>query len=76
MSIDELAEKLRTMREAAPLGRKSAMVHLFGILYARELEGMDLISIAILAGCKGRLSTEIHKGRVLAEYVDVKQEVL
>ena len=42
----ELAAKLRSMREAAPRGRKIAAVHLFGTIYAQELEGMDLQAIA------------------------------
>lgn len=75
MSIDELAEELRTMRETARPGRKLVMPHLFGVKYARELAGMDLIAIAMLAGCEGSLSSEIHKGCVLAEYVCLKREV-
>ena len=66
----DLAAKLRDMREAAPHGRKIAAVHLFGIIYAQELEGMDLQTIAVRAGCRPSLSGEIRKGIVLAEYVE------
>ena len=66
----DLAAKLRDMREAAPHGRKIAAVHLFGIIYAQELEGMDLQTIAVRAGCRPSLSGEIRKGVVLAEYVE------
>lgn len=66
----ELAAKLRSMRQAAPHGRKIAAVHLFGIIYAQELEGMDLLAIAVRAGCRPSLRGEIRKGVVLAEYVE------
>ena len=66
----DLAAKLRDMRQAAPRGRKIAAVHLFGIIYAQELEGMDLETIAVRAGCRPSLGGEIRKGVVLAEYVE------
>ena len=66
----DLAAKLRDMRQAAPHGRKIAAVHLFGIIYAQELEGMDLETIAVRAGCRPSLGGEIRKGVVLAEYVE------
>ena len=66
----ELAAKLRSMREAAPRGRKIAAVHLFGTIYPQELEGMDLQAIAACAGCRPGLRAEIRKGVVLAEYVE------
>jgi len=62
----DLGAKLRSMRQAAPHGRKIAAVHLFGIIYAQELEGMDLQTIAVRAGCRPSLSGEIRKGVVLA----------
>ena len=75
MNIDELAEKLRSMWEAAPEGGKTPMVHLFGIRYAHELEGMDLEAIAELAGRPHSMGTEIRKGRGLAQYVTERQEL-
>lgn len=68
--VGELATKLKNMRQAAPHGRKIAAVHLFGIIYAQELEGMDLLAIAVRAGCRPGLRGEIRKGVVLAEYVE------
>ena len=68
--VGELATKLKNMRQAAPHGRKIAAVHLFGIIYAQELEGMDLLAIAVRAGCRPGLGREIRKGVVLAEYVE------
>lgn len=66
----DLAAKLRSMREAAPHGRKVAAIHLFGIIYAQELKGMNLEVIAVRAGCRPSLRGEIRKGVVLAEYVE------
>ncbi len=73
MELDELAEKLRSMWEAAPVGGKTPMVHLFGVRYAQELEEMDLEAIAELAGRPRSMGTEIRKGRALAQYVIEKQ---
>lgn len=73
MTFDELAEVLRNMWESAPKGGKSIMVHLFGIRYADELEGMDLKVIAELAGLRRSMGTEIYKGSRLAQYVTEKQ---
>ncbi len=74
MTFDELAEVLRNMWESAPKGDKSLMVHLFGIRYANELEGMDLAALAELAGLSRSMETEIRKGRNLAQYVAEKQK--
>ena len=68
--VGELAAKLKSMRQAAPHGRKVAAVHLFGIIHAQELEGLDLLAIAVRAGCRPGLRGEIRKGVVLAEYVE------
>ena len=75
MSLDELADKLRRMWEAAPKGGKTPMVHLFGIRYADELENKDLRAIAELAGRPRSMGTEIRKGRALAQYVVEKQKL-
>jgi len=73
MNKDELADELRAMWEAAPEGARSPMVHLFGIKYADELEGMNLKDIAELAGRPRSMGTEIYKGSRLAQYVTVKK---
>lgn len=73
MSLEELADKLRAMWEAAPEGARSPMVHLFGIKYANELEGMNLQDIAELAGRPRSMGTEIYKGCRLAQYVTEKK---
>lgn len=49
----DLATKLRTMLDLAPVGRSSTIHHLFGILYAGQLRGMkgsELERIAASAG--------------------------
>ena len=51
------------------------MVHLFGVRYAHELEGMDLAAIAELAGRPRSMGTEIRKGRALAQYVTERQKM-
>ena len=74
MTLDELAEVLRNMWDSAPKGGKTPMVHLFGIRYADELEGMDLAALAELAGRPRSMGTEIRKGRNLAQYVIEKDD--
>ncbi len=74
MSVEELANELENMSKAAPKGELSAITLLFGIKYARELEGMPLKFLALLAGRGESIATEIYKGKKLARYVDVKTE--
>ena len=37
MTIDELAEKLKTMRDSSASGENEAMMTLFGVIFAREI---------------------------------------
>ena len=62
MSLDELADKLRSMWEAAPKGGKTPMVHLFGIRYADDLEDKDLRAIAELADVLAVWGQKFEKG--------------
>lgn len=74
----KLAEKLRIMLDLAPVGRKSTIHHLFGILYADELGGLkfhELKYIAVLGGSAASMAVEISKGRNLAAYVKVKPDL-
>ena len=71
----KLAEKLRVMLDLVPVGQRSAIHHLFGILYADEIRGMkiyELEYIAVLGGSTARMAKEISKGRNLAPCVQVK----
>ena len=73
----KMADKLHSMLAQAPVGEPSAIHHLFGILYARELHNMktyELDYIAGLAGSKHKMGAEISRGRNLARFVEVKPE--
>lgn len=73
----KMAASLRSMLAQAPIGATSAIHHLFGILYARELrdvKGYELDYIAGLAGSEHSMGREIGKGRNLARFVEVKPE--
>ncbi len=76
--LDDLVKSLRAMLKEAPYRGKGPMYHLFGIMYAAELEGIPMYGlhyIANRAGSPGHtMGTEILKGIRLAKYVDVKSE--
>ncbi len=74
MDVEELANELKNMSKDAPKGELSAITLLFGIKYARELEGRPLKFLALLAGRGESIATEIYKGKKLARYVDIKTE--
>ena len=76
MNVQELADKLREMYETAPKGEQAAMIHLFGIKYAADLNGVSLASVVEHAGLRRSYVTEINKGRNLAKYVDLKPQVI
>ena len=60
------------------IARKPTMVHLFGIMYSQEIEECGdsptrtAREIAQSAGIPKNYGTEIDKGRLLAEYVTVR----
>ena len=68
MTIEEAAEKLKAMYHDPALG-KAVSVHLFGIRYAHEIDGMPLQEIAVRAGISKNYGTEIRKGINLSRYV-------
>lgn len=82
MDAQELADRLGEMYEdglgrgrGRGRGRAVAMVHLFGIMYAGEIEacGASNEDIVRKAGMNpNSYATEVRKGRVLAEYVTVR----
>ncbi len=75
MTTDSLAQILRAMyAEGATKYRKAAMVHLFGIKYADELEGRSIPEVLRRARVPHSYVSEVHKGMALAEYVEVKEE--
>lgn len=72
MTISEAARLLNAMYfEGSAKGAAATAVHLFGIRYAAELDGMPLKEIAIRAGISPNYGTEIRKGVNLARYVRI-----
>lgn len=76
MTIKELADKLQQMYTNAPKGEKVAMIHLFGIVYATEIQkcGFSKKEIAESAKISNKYGTEINKGVKLSKYVLVKNQ--
>ena len=75
MNITELSDILKNMYENAT-NNKAAMIHLFGIKYAKELKNDD-ISIKELtkaAHIPESYVVEINKGIRPSEYVEVKEK--
>ena len=74
MELKELGEKLSDMYHNAPSGDKVAMIHLFGIKYADEINLSKISNkdIAIKANIPESYKTEISKGVKLAKYVKEK----
>ncbi len=78
MTIMELGNKLNDMYENAPRNEQSAMIHLFAIIFADEIEASGATNGEIIKAARMRESYhgEIAKGRRLAKYVNVKPDVL
>ena len=78
MTLMELAGELKRMYKNAANKEKAAMIHLFGIRYAKEIEnsGVTAKDIVLAAGMYESYHTEVHKGMRLAKYVAVKDSAL
>jgi hypothetical protein len=74
MNIKELGGKLREMYTNAPKGGAVAMIHLFGIKYAEEINKSEHSKKDIVkaSGISESYLTELTKGVKLAEYVTPK----
>lgn len=74
MTLPELGTLLHDMYFQSNDGESVAMIHLFGIKYAREIteSGVSKKAIAKTAGINASYATEIAKGVKLAKYVTVK----
>lgn len=73
MTESEAIRELKRMYGEGKLSKRAAtMVHLFGVKYADELEGMPLRRIAEQATGSASYGQEIYKGMKLAAYVTVK----
>ena len=69
MTITDLAARLRRIIDAAPEDRKTAMMHVFGIIFAEEVDRYGGAAIAREAGQPNPAA--LTDGRNLAEYVAV-----
>ena len=78
MTIMELGNKLNDMYENAPRNEQSAMIHLFAIIFANEIEASGATNAEIVKAAKMGISyqVEVAKGRKLAKYVSVNPETI
>jgi hypothetical protein len=75
MTLNELGTKLSEMYSNAPKGDSVAMIHLFGIKYAKEIKDCDYSKKDIItqSGISTSYLTELTKGVKLADYVIPKK---
>lgn len=75
MTLNELARKLSEMYNNAPKGDSVAMIHLFGIKYAKEIKESEYSKKDIItqSGIRPSYLAELTKGVKLAEYVTPKK---
>ena len=75
MTAQEVAMCLQEMYENSS-NEKTTMIHLFGIIYAKEIKecGSTPKDILKIANMPESYQTEISKGIRLSKYVDVKKE--
>ncbi len=75
MNTNELGKKLKEMYETQG-AKKTAMIHLFGIIYAEEIAQANTNALEIIkaAQMKESYQAEINKGINLSKYVQVKPE--
>ena len=71
MDIEEAAVILKEMYDGAPPGEKAISVILFGIKYARELEGVPTTALVARSGVRSSYDIEVNYGKNLATYVKV-----
>lgn len=74
MTLNELGEILHDMYFNSEEGEKVAMIHLFGIKYAKDIQDVkeSKKAIAKAAGIRESYGTEVSKGVKLSKYVVVK----
>jgi hypothetical protein len=73
MTAEEAGRVLREMYDNAEEREKAAHIHLFGIMYSDELDGLTNTDIVREAGIAKSYHSEVAKGRKLAKYVTVKE---
>jgi 5-methylcytosine-specific restriction protein B len=74
MTIDEASKLLAKMYFGGGEKEKATQVHLFGIRYAKEIDGLPLKEVASRAGIPESYGTEIRKGINLAQHVTLKAD--
>mgnify|MGYP003497396758 FL=1 len=74
MTLQELGKTLHDMYFNAPEGDAVAMIHLFGVKYAKEILNADFSKKDIIdaSGISNSYLTELNKGVKLAKYVVAK----
>ncbi len=73
MRVDQASSFLREMYDKAPDNEKALSIHLFGIIYAEQLEGLSKKEIVMGEGLPVSYQTELNKGMNLARYVELKR---
>ena len=82
MTVDELAQILKKMYDAAAQGEINTQIILFGIKYCHELErerAMDrgvVRKVISMSGINRDAANEINAGIRLVKYVDLKPAYL
>lgn len=71
MNVGEASRLLAKMYLKAPDKEKVLSIHLFGILYANELDGIPIKEVVLRAELPVSYQTEVRKGMRLAKYVNV-----
>ncbi len=74
MDLHKLGMKLHDMYFNSEDGEAVAMIHLFGIKYAKEIKasGESMKAIALAGGIQKSYGTEVSKGVKLAKFVTPK----
>lgn len=77
MTPEALTAKLKSMYREAPYRERVVMIHLFGILYAQELERCDVTTQVIAENATGSYNygAELSKMIKLSKYVEGKKDV-
>ncbi|HSZ86944.1 MAG TPA: hypothetical protein VK787_13000 [Puia sp.] len=75
-SVEELASILAKMYNEAEHREKTAMVHLFGIMYAEEIHEVGPWRVVVESKLRLTALPEVHKGMRLAKFVTVKAKFL
>lgn len=77
MTLNELGSELNKMYSNSNDGEAVAMIHLFGIKFAKEIieSRESMKSIAMAANIRDSYATEISKGVKLSKFVGLKTKL-